>query len=342
MDPKSVSSNQGDSDLSVQAKHDAPGQESLPDKAAKLIAKASSVFFALFVCIVVLDALPPRLLDPVWLIQTATSLTNTVSFPLAGLFFVHIAAALAPLNAGINLRRMRLSRLAVWAALAYLLLIPLMGFAVWRGVNNVNLSVDRESRVIARTADKLIKAVGSASSPLQLQQSMRKLQGPLISNADLSRPLPELKQDQLRIINQIRQNLINQLPRPTKTDFFSIYLQALRASVLALLSAVGFAALSWNPFKESTLLELLLTPRSAETSRWNRFVFKLKQRFIEFRNRQKVQASTVERKSFWAGMKNKEKMAAVKRENDMKAHAKRMRKLQLEREKQMRKNKNKP
>jgi hypothetical protein len=342
MDPQSSSSPQGADDSSLQAKPAAPGQDSLPDKAAKLIAKASSVFFVLFAFIVVLDSLPPRLLDPVWLIQTATSLTNVVSFPLAGLFFVHIAAALAPLNAGINQQRMRLSRLAAWAAVAYLMLIPLMGFAVWRGVNNVNLNVDRETRVIARTADKLIKAVELASTPLELQQSMRRLQGPLISRADLTRPLPELKQAQLTIIGQIRQNLISQLPRSTTNDFFGIYIQALRASILSLVSAVGFAALSWNAFKESTLLDLLMTPQQTESSRWNRFLFKSKTRFTEFRNRQQLEASTAERRSFWSNIKNREQMTAAKREKDLKRHAKRMRQMELDRQRQMRKNKPKP
>jgi hypothetical protein len=339
MNPQSSSSPQEADDPSVQAKPAAPGQDSLPDKAAKLIAKASSVFFALFGFIVILDSLPPRLLDPVWLIQTATSLTNVVSFPLAGLFFVHIAAALAPLNAGINQQRMRLSRLAAWAALAYLMLIPLMGFAVWRGVNNVNLGVDRESRVITRTADKLIKAVGSASTPLELQQSMRRLQGPLINNADLSRPLPELKQAQLRIISQIRQSLINQLPRATTKDFFGIYMQALRASALSLVSAVGFAALSWNAFKESTLLELLFAPKSPDSSSIERLRRRLAARWAAYRNRQQLEASTAERRSFWSNIKNREQMTAAKREKDLKRHAKRMRQMELERQRQMRKNK---
>jgi hypothetical protein len=312
---------------------------SLSDKAAKLVANSSAIFFGLFALIVVFDSMPPRLLDPLWLISLAASLTNTVSFPLVGLALVHIGAALAPLNAGINQRRMRLSRLAAWAAAAYLMLIPLVGFAVWRGVTNIGLGAKRQEALIVRAADRLLAAIGKSSTPQQLQQSMISLQGPSISDSDLARPLPELKAGLRQIVVQIRQRMITEIPRPDAKGYINLYLQALRAALMALLSSAGFAALSWNAFKESTLLELLFAPKSPESSSIERLRRRLGARWSAYRNRQQLEASTAERRSFWSNVKNREQMTASKREKDLKSHAKKMRQMELERQKQMRKNK---
>jgi hypothetical protein len=342
MDSQTPSSTEEALDQSPQPIGPGPVGLSLSDKAAKLIANASAIFFGLFALIVIFDAMPPRLLDPLWLIGLAVSLTNTVSFPLVGLILVHIGAALAPMNAGINQRRMLLSRLAAWASAAYLMLIPLVGFAVWRGVANIGLGAKRQEASIGRSADRLLTAIAKSSTPQQLQQSMASLQGPPISDADLARPLPELKVALRQVVGQIRQRLITEIPRPDAKGYISLYLQALRAALMAFLSSAGFAALSWNAFKESTLLGILFAPKSPDSSSIERLRRRLGARWSAFRNRQKLESSTAERRSFWSSIKNREQMTASKREKDLKRHAKRMRQMQVEREKQMRKNKGKP
>ena len=329
-------------DQSIQPTAPGPASLSLSDKTAKLIANSSNILFGLFALIIVFDSLPPRLLDPLWLIGLAVSLTNTVSFPIVGLALVHIGAALAPLNAGINQRRMSLSRLAAWASAAYLMLIPLLGFAVWRGVANIGLGSKRQEAVINRGADRLLAAIAKSSTPQQLQQSMVSLQGPSISDADLAIPLPELKAGLKKIVAQIRQRLISQIPRPDATGYISLYLQALRAALMALICSAGFAALSWNAFKESTLLGLLLAPKSPDSSAIERLRRRLAARWSAYRNRQQLETSTAERRSFWSSVKNREQQTAAKREKDLKRHAKRMRQMELDRQRQMRKNKPKP
>ena len=99
--------------------------------------------------------------------------------------------------------------------------------------------------------------------------------------------------------------------------------------------------LSWDPIKEASLLEVLLAPKSADPSKWDDFLRRTRWRLTEFRNRQKVKVSSAERKAFWAGIKDQELNKLAQRERDMKRHAKRMRQLQQERERQIRRNKGK-
>jgi len=262
MDSQSNYSSKGDDIQSVKAESATPSDSALSEKAATLIASSSSIFYALFILIVTVDSLPLRLLDPLWLIQTATSLTNTVSFPLAGLFFVHIAGALAPLNSSINQRRMLLSRLAAWAALAYLLLIPLLGFAVWRGIANVQQESARQISGVSRNADRLIAAIDRAKSSKELQGSMQRLQGPKISDQDLELPLDQIKTILTKLVFQLRQKFIAEIPRPNSEAYKPLYVQSLRASALALVSSIGFASLSWDSLKQQTLLQTLFGRQS--------------------------------------------------------------------------------
>jgi len=310
----------------------APLHVALSDKAARLVVSASSVFYALFIVLVTADALPLRLLDPLWLIQTATSLTNTVSFPLAGLFFVHIAAALAPLNISINQRRMLLSRLAAWASLAYLLLIPLLGFAVWRGIANVQRESARQVSGVSRNADRLIAAIERAKTPKELQSSMEQLQGPKIGDQDLVIPLDQIKLSLKKIVFQLRQKFIADLPRPNSEAYKPLYVQALRASVLALVSSIGFAALSWQPLKEQSLLQSLLRPnRNAALSpaNWSKRLSPLLAPFKRY-------PSEESRKRFWFQRRDNEKRASALRHKEIKRNADKLRKVHQERERQRR------
>jgi hypothetical protein len=250
---------------------------------------------------------------------------------LAGLFFVHIAAALAPLNISINQRRMRLSRLAAWTSLAYLLLIPLLGFAVWRGIANVERESARQVSEISRNADRLIAAIERANTSKELQSSMAQLQGPRIGEQELSIPLDQVKLSLKKIVLQLRAKFIEQLPKPTSEAFKPFYAQALRASALALMSSIGFAALSYDDLKQQTLLRSLFS-KSPDPNRGS--FYRSLQKLIE-----KAGDATrkyAQRAEFLAILRRRQKdsdRAKVQHEREMKRNAEMQRKMAAVREK---------
>jgi len=65
---------------------------------------SSLALFAAYLVLVGFDLLPPRILDPLWMISFAGTLCNSMTIPLAGLVFLHGAAALAPLSNPIQSR----------------------------------------------------------------------------------------------------------------------------------------------------------------------------------------------------------------------------------------------
>lgn len=336
MDPQPSSNSERVDNQSVKAKSTAPNQGQVSDKAARLIANSSSIFYALFIVIVAVDALPLRLLDPLWFIQTATSLTNTVSFPLAGLFFLHISAALSPLNSAINQRLLLLSRLAVWAALAYLLLIPLLGFAVWRGIANVKQESARQISGVSRNADRLVAAIDRAKTAKELQSSMEQLQGPKIADQDFEIPLDQIKTRLKKIVSQLRQKFIAELPQPNSEAFKPIYVQAMRASALALVSSIGFASLSWDPLKQQTLLQKLLSPPNKASLSPAGLSKKITKAVTPLLAPFKPDPSKESRKRFWSQLRDKEKRASAMRAKEIKRNAEKLRRAQQERERQRR------
>ena len=318
------------------------GNQQITDRAARMILPASFGLFAIYAVVVGSDSFPLRLLDPLWMVTAATSLVNAVSIPLVGVALVHVAAALAPLDSVIDQRRRLISRLSALAALGFLLLLPLLSFAIWKGVSNVNQGVKLQAVALNRAAGKLIQAIDQASSPQDLQKKMVSLQGPPINDRDLVRPLAELKQTQKQIINQLVPNLISQIPKPTSDTYKPLYVQALRSALLSLVSSLAFASLAYDPLKQQTLLQRLIRPQSAGLSGRHRggFFSRISKQLDQFKRSTSTDAAAAQRLAEWR-RRQKESDRAKKqversqslRDRDMKRNLAQQRKLSQQREK---------
>ena len=229
----------------------------LPSDSAKLLADAALALFALYAVVVAFEILPPRLLDPLWLLTASTGLVNAVSIPLVGVVLLHLAASIAPYTNWIHQRRQRISRFASWAALGFLLLVPLLGFATWRGITNVNIANQKQTAGLNRKANTISAAINNASSPQELQRSMVVLQGPQLRNEDLAQPLPVLKKAGTQVVKQALQASLAQLPKADSNAFKPLYTQTLRTALLSLVSSLAFAAVVWDPLKQQSLLHSL-------------------------------------------------------------------------------------
>jgi hypothetical protein len=243
-----------------------PARLDLAGDSARLLADAALALFAIYVVLVVFDILPPRLTDPLWLIGFSTALVNSVSIPLVGVVLLHVAASIAPQTNWIHQRRQRISRFARWAAFGFLLLVPLLGFATWRGITNVNNASQKQTAGLTRKANALLAAINNASSPQQLQRSMVVLQGPQLRDEDLVQPLPALKKVGTDVVKRALQGSLEQLPKANSNTFKPLYIQTLRAGLLSLVSSLAFASLAYDPLKQKSLLQSLFRPQSAGLS----------------------------------------------------------------------------
>ena len=226
---------------------------------ATILANISLGLFGLYFVLVLSDAVPIRLLDPLWLLTVSASLGNAISIPLVGLAFLHLAAFIAPGVKNIESRRIFCSRLAGFAALGFLLLLPLIGYANWRGIRNVNISNRQNLAVITNRAKEITNQIQTATTPLELQARMAKLQGPIIPNSQLSRPLADLKQESLKVVQLLTAGYKNQVKGPSSQEYMPIYKQSLKSMAMALLGAFSFAAGAWNPINNKSLLSNFLT-----------------------------------------------------------------------------------
>ena len=330
-------SQQHDQDF-LQKASGSPVLQELFSGSSRLLIQAAFSLFCVYAVVVAFDSLPPRLLDPGWWLTVSTSLVNAVSIPIVGVVMVHLAAALSPYTTLIHQRRQLVSRLAAMASLGFLLMIPLLGLATLRGITNVQASARAQQLGYQASAKKIMQAIDKSATVRELQQNMVAVQGPQISDQDLDQPLPLLKKVQTKIVSQTLSASLAQLPRPDSAAFKGIYLQTLRTTVLALVSSIAFAGVSWDPLKQKTLLQKLLSPEKKSLlnfSGWSRSARQLISKTLTpllapFKRTPDQQ----KRQRFWSQWRDKQKRASATRARELKRNAQMIKKAQRERERQ--------
>lgn len=213
----------------------------------------------LFVSGVVTGALPLRRLDPNWQSNLCQSLINHSALPLTAFGLVHLAAFLAPLDERLAARRDALRQAAVAVVLGFLLLIPLQGWALWKGWSEASGGRAAGLQRARSQIEQLRRAIDTAGTGGELQQRLRSLRAPGVPAAELERPLPELK----RLLEERLQSYQAQLERRFGGEGASRALQerlpaALRVVAASLGMALAWAAGAETPGTGGTLLERAL------------------------------------------------------------------------------------
>jgi len=239
--------------------HQAPLQQTAPDLGiVTVLVSAALATFAFFVVDVAADLLSPQPQDPLWLLKAATAFTNAFIIPVVGVLFLHLAAAVSPLaDVGQRCRALA-SRAAILLALVFLLLLPILGFATWRGIANVQTASRQQVDQINRNAERVRVAIRKASSPKELQQFMVEQQGPQVTAEELNTPLAKLKQAKLLSVERVKFYYVGQIPGIRTEAYEPIFMQTLRTTALALTASLCFVSLAWNPNRQKSLLRLFL------------------------------------------------------------------------------------
>jgi hypothetical protein len=209
----------------------------------------------LYVVAVLAAILPPALLDPAWQLRFTNALINNGFIALLGLALLHLAAYLHPTNPHLGRRRNDFATWALIPVLGFLLLIPLQGYAVWRGISTANNQQNSQLKGVTGRISALREAINKSSSTQELQQRLVALKVPPLSSPDLARPLPQLRKAMLDSLERTEIRATDKFKGIQPQQLWLVIQGSIRAVLTTLVLAVGFAAFTRRPGKELTLLQ---------------------------------------------------------------------------------------
>lgn len=215
------------------------------NQVAWIVANVAIGLFLFFLVVVAPQILPIRLQDPAWILSSADSLTRFMFLPLVGLLLLRIGAALAVPYRRIHARSRFFSRLALFAAIGYLLLVPLIGFANWRMVRMIQLRQQLQSKRINTNNQLLNQAIDAATSAKDLQLRFQAIGAPPLPEALINQPFVIVKKQAKDFISQAANASKFRATTPASPEVLRIYGQSIQVVLLAMLSGFCFFCTSW-------------------------------------------------------------------------------------------------
>lgn len=212
-----------------------------PIGVAERLAFIGTVLFLVFLTLLLSEILPLRLLDPAWQLGLIQQLLRNAPLPLLGLGLLHLAVVLDPFNPRLVQRRNTAARLALSAALGFLLLVPLLGLALVQGRLLHQAQQDRHAMAM-RQLDQVGEAVEAARSSTDLKRRLAAVKAPALPASEAALPLGVLRSRLRSDLFQARQALDQRLRPPPAEPVALLLRQHLRTLVLALIFALAFAS----------------------------------------------------------------------------------------------------
>lgn len=220
---------------------------------ARLMASMSTALLAVFLAAAILTALPPRLLDSEWQLMVSGALINNGALALLGFLLVTLAVWIDPESRRLNARANAFRRWSTAAALGYLLLAPVQGFATWQVRSSAEQTQSRAIVQADRQFTLLREVISSSLSPQELSERIAAAPGgsELLPPRDLDQPLPQLRQEWMANVERAEQELKQRSQTPPAIPEGPPARQSLRMALSALAYAYAFAfasgLLRWGP-----------------------------------------------------------------------------------------------
>ncbi len=214
----------------------------------------------LFALTVVAGCLPVQLLQAEWQQRFVQLVISNSGFPIVGFLLVHLAAHVEPDRQELFLLRQRLRGWAVLVTFLYLLLIPLQGYLTVRTFTDRSALQAVQRRTVRDQFVDFAAIIRSAPDPLSLQRQLTAVQGPALTEADLAKPMPVLRQDLLEALQNAEAGMPGRIEKSTPLGplVWSATRDGLRLIGSALLMAAAFAAGAQGRGETRTLLVRLL------------------------------------------------------------------------------------
>lgn len=210
-----------------------------------LLMAAGKGLFLVFLGYAIVDSLPFQLLNPNWQLRFVSRLLSLGSIPLVGFACVHLAAILNPANIRLRQQLLTMRQWAMAAAIGFLLLIPLQGFATWKTYTEARANQRTLIEQANRRVAPLKRVIESATSTADLQQKLSQLEGGRLQLApeDFSRPLADVKKaifDNLARSQNLYADRVATTTAPTQ--IWAALQNAVRTLVASIGFFIGFAA----------------------------------------------------------------------------------------------------
>jgi len=222
---------------------------------ADILQWVAIALFIVFLAILLAAMLPLEILDSRWQVRVISALLGSSSLPLIGVVLMLLAnfidEGFSPFGSNIRLIR----RLAGFAAIGFLLLIPLQITAGTRLLNQQSGNEVGQLKVLQGAAD----SIRSANNEEDLKNALRKLPGaPNNLNRPLGAPLPQVKAALISRLDPAVKRLQNQVDEAKKNRLEKAIGIWIRDAGMAAGYAIGFSGL--GSFQEQVSLLRTVLP----------------------------------------------------------------------------------
>ncbi len=222
--------------------------------AAELLQWVGIALLGIFLTLLLASLWPVTLLQPTWL-QRAIDVTQNLGInALLGAVLLVLAQLLDPQNERIGRRVARVRRLASWAALGFLLLVPLQAYT---GIRLLKERARNEATELGRI-ERATKAIEAATTDAELRTAIGQLPGAPPNLPDrFNQPIGEVRD---RLADQIRPRLKQTETRLAQahSERWQAWLRKwLRDGIYSLFLTLGFAAIGQTAPGRPTLLRRL-------------------------------------------------------------------------------------
>lgn len=221
-------------------------------------------FIGVFCISTVLGLFPVALLQPVWQLRLADALVNAASLPMMGAVLVLLADRFTDRAGPLKLVG-ALRRLALVAALGFLLLIPLQIVAnvvATRGTIN-------QATTVLRKAKTDVAALAQADSPAAMDAVLARMP-PNVRQAVVAINADSFVSRRDQLVDLLRPQLENATAaslRAGRERWFNTIFGSSRFTVVALLWAMGYAAVASRSANGPSLLQSIFNMRQQLASR---------------------------------------------------------------------------
>lgn len=226
---------------------------------ARLLAALSTALLIGFAAACLLGLLPPQLLDPDWQWRFSGLLINNGPVAVVAFGLLHLAAYIDAQNDRLQRRLAALGPWAAAAALGFLLLIPLQGLAVARGLSTASLQSSRQLRQVDSTLSQLRQDIQAAPDAATLQRRLPPSLASAVGPVALQQPLPQLRSQVLALVDQALQRSSARLGGGVNpAALWPVIQRSLRVLLIAPAYAAAFAAMVFKPGAELSRLDIFL------------------------------------------------------------------------------------
>lgn len=229
--------------------------------------------FLVFLAQVVASIYPVALIQPQWQLRMSGVLRGTAILPLMGVGLLLLANMIDPTVSPSSKQLRLIRRIATWAAVGYLLLIPLQTVGAVRNIRTEVSQAQAQINKLTTAANQLQQAANEQ----ELRTAIRSIPG---GEQIADRPLgADVQTIKTALLGRIRPNIKrfeNQLKESQDKAIQNTIIPLFRDGLISIGYALGFAGLGYSSSGKPNLLRRILKPRGEELqkqlgSNWSRF-----------------------------------------------------------------------